>query len=129
MISSGFPAAVLNNSIVAGNPAKIVGKVKAVDIDKEIIIVNDASTDSTPRLLAGLAQPPSQLRPGVGGGEAIEAEAKHGLAHAASLRQLLDPERLREVVLQPLDGLRELMAVASGRRDLPGCPACRLRKR
>jgi len=33
---------------------KIVKKVKAVDIDKEVIIVNDASTDSTPELLRGL---------------------------------------------------------------------------
>jgi glycosyltransferase involved in cell wall biosynthesis len=31
--------------------AKIVKKVKAVDIDKEIIIVDDASTDSTPKIL------------------------------------------------------------------------------
>ena len=30
---------------------KIVKKVKAVDVDKEILIVDDASTDATPEIL------------------------------------------------------------------------------
>ncbi len=37
---------------------KIVKKVKAVNIDKEIIIVDDASTDSTPELLKGVKGDP-----------------------------------------------------------------------
>ena len=37
---------------------KIVKKVKEVDVDKEIIIVNDASTDKTPELLKSLTDDP-----------------------------------------------------------------------
>ena len=96
---------------------KIVEKVKAVDIDKEIIIVDDASTDSTPRLLAGLEGDGAEIRivthpENRGRGGAL----KTGLSQAAGLITIfpdadleLDPCNFPRLVQPILDGEEEVV--------------------
>ncbi len=43
---------------------------------------------------------------------------KSRCAHVDLRRQVIDPQRLGEVPLQPIDGPRDLLALASGRRQL-----------
>ncbi len=101
---------------------KIVKKVKAVDIDKEVIIVDDASTDSTPELLKGLEGDP-EIRiithpENKGRGAAL----KTGLSHAAGFITIfqdadleLDPSNFPRL-LQPI--LDEEEQVVFGSRFL-----------
>ncbi len=95
---------------------KIVKKVKAVDIDKEVIIVNDASTDSTPELLKGL-EDDHEIRiithpQNMGRGAAL----KTGLSHAAGFITIfqdadleLDPSNFPRLVKPILDEEEEVV--------------------
>jgi glycosyltransferase involved in cell wall biosynthesis len=95
---------------------KIVEKVKAVDIDKEILIVDDASTDSTPELLKQYSGDPNirvithPKNLGRGGG------LKTGLSHASGLITIfqdadleLDPSNFPRLVQPILDGEHEVV--------------------
>jgi len=101
---------------------KIVEKVRAVDIDKEVIIVDDASTDSTPNLLKAFqADPdirvithPQNMGRGAG--------LKTGLSHATGYITIfqdadleLDPSNFPRLV-QPI--LEEEEEVVFGSRFL-----------
>lgn len=95
---------------------KIVKKVKAVDIDKEVIIVNDASTDSTPELLNSLEGDP-EIRiithpQNMGRGAAL----KTGLSHASGYITIfqdadleLDPINFPRLVQPILDKEEEVV--------------------
>jgi len=101
---------------------RIVKKVKAVDIDKEIVIVDDGSTDKTPELLAGLQDDP-EIRiithpKNLGRGAGL----KTGLANAKGLITIfqdadleLDPSNY-PALIQPL--LDEETEVVFGSRFL-----------
>lgn len=95
---------------------KIVEKVKAVDIDKEVIVVDDASTDSTPQLLATLKDDP-QIKvithaKNMGRGAGL----KTGLAQARGLITIfqdadleLDPSNFPKLVEPILEGEAEVV--------------------
>lgn len=95
---------------------KIVEKVKAVEIDKEIIIVDDASTDRTPELLKSVAGDP-EIRVfthprNMGRGAGL----KTGLSHAAGRITIfqdadleLDPSNFPRLVRPILDGEHEVV--------------------
>lgn len=101
---------------------KIVKKVQAVDIDKEVIIVNDASTDSTPELLRGLEGDPDIRIFTHPENQGRGAALKTGLAQAAGLITIfqdadleLDPSNFPRLV-QPI--LEEEHEVVFGSRFL-----------
>ena len=95
---------------------KIVEKVRAVDIDKEIIIIDDASTDSTPRLLEGL-EGDAEIRivthpQNMGRGAAL----KTGLSQASGLITIfqdadleLDPCNFPRLIQPILDGEQKVV--------------------
>jgi len=95
---------------------KVVKKVKAVDIDKEIIIVDDASTDKTPELLRPLEKDPEikvithDVNLGRGAG------IKTALAHAQGLITIfqdadleLDPSNYPRLIEPILEGEAEVV--------------------
>lgn len=95
---------------------KVVDRVKHVDIDKEIIIVDDASTDNTPELLKTLKDDPEvrvithQKNMGRGAG------LKTGLIHACGYITIfqdadleLDPSNFPRLIQPILDDKKEVV--------------------
>jgi hypothetical protein len=50
--------------------------------------------------------------------DALEVEVKRRRAHSHMLRERIDPERVREVVIQPADRSRDALGRGTGRDDL-----------
>jgi glycosyltransferase involved in cell wall biosynthesis len=99
-----------------GTILKIVKKVKAVDIDKEIIIVDDASTDGTPDLLRTIADDPDVRIISHEANKGRGAALKTGLAHASGFITIfqdadleLDPVNFPRLVQPILDGEEEVV--------------------
>jgi len=95
---------------------KIVNKVRAVDIEKEVIIVNDASNDRTPELLETLEEDPEiriiTHQQNLGRGAAL----KTGLSHATGFITIfqdadleLDPSNFPRLVQPILDKEEEVV--------------------
>lgn len=94
--------------------AEVVARLRAIPLDKEIIVVNDASTDGTGRILAGLAGPDLVILThdrNQGKGAAIRTAIRSVTAEAVVIQDA-DLEYLPEelpALLEP---------VASGREDV-----------
>lgn len=95
---------------------KIVKKVKAVDIDKEVIIVNDASTDSTPTLLKEFENDPD-IRiithdQNMGRGAALKTGLSHATGYITIFQDAdleLDPINFPRLVQPILDEEEEVV--------------------
>jgi glycosyltransferase involved in cell wall biosynthesis len=95
---------------------KIVKKVKAVDISKEIIIVDDASTDKTPELLKTLENDPDiriiRHPKNLGRGAGLKtglANAKGDITVFQDADLELDPSNFPRLVQPILDGESEVV--------------------
>ncbi len=95
---------------------KIIRKVKAVDISKEIIIVDDASTDSTPELLEQVTSDPDIRIITHPKNQGRGAALKTGLSHATGFITIfqdadleLDPINFPRLVQPILDGEEEVV--------------------
>ena len=95
---------------------KIVEKVKAVDIDKEVIIVDDASTDKTPQLLKTLKDDP-QIRiithpQNMGRGAGLKTGLSHAQGYITIFQDAdleLDPSNFPRLVKPILEGDEEVV--------------------
>lgn len=95
---------------------KIVEKVKAVEIDKEVIIVDDASTDKTPQLLKTLKDDP-QIRvithpQNMGRGAGLKTGLSHAQGHITIFQDAdleLDPSNFPRLVKPILEGDEEVV--------------------
>lgn len=96
----------------AGTITQIISKVKAVPLDKEIIVVNDGSFDGTEEILAGIA------------GLRIIKHEKN-LGKGAAIRKGLEVVLSKAVIIQdgdleydPNDYLKLLEPIMAGRADV-----------
>jgi len=95
---------------------KIIKKVKDVDIDKEIIVVNDASTDQTPQLLEKYENDPEieicHHAENMGRGAALKtglSKAKGYISIFQDADLELDPSNIPKLIQPILDGEAEVV--------------------
>ena len=95
---------------------KIVEKVRAVDIDKEVIIVDDASTDSTPELLKTFEEDPDikiiTHPQNMGRGAGLKTGLSHATGYITIFQDAdleLDPSNFPRLVQPILDEEEEVV--------------------
>jgi len=95
---------------------KVVSRIKSVDIDKEIIIVDDASTDNTPELLKTLQDDP-EVRiithpKNMGRGAALKTGLVHAYGYITIFQDAdleLDPSNFPRLIQPILDDENEVV--------------------